>query len=174
MRRLIIALILATSFLSSTAIAKEINMRAGLWEVRTTSDLLHLMPLIPPDQLQNMQDLAKQYGLEMPQIENGAAISQACITQDMAKQKTLPNFYQEELGCASKKATRDGNLYKVNFTCNSAELKGNGTAEGMLSSAESFSGHTQFTGKSQGVAVNEKADIDGKWIGASCGNLKPL
>lgn len=81
--------------------------------------MLLLAPNIPADQMQNIKDLANEYGLEMPQIENGAAISQAWITKDMAAQKTLPNFYQLQLDCASKNANRNGKHYKVDFICNS-------------------------------------------------------
>lgn len=160
--------------LASAANAAEINMRLGLWQITTTSDLLLLAPHIPPDQMKNIKDLAKDYGLDMPQIENGAAISNACITQEMAKQKTLPNFYQTELGCTSKNATRSGNNYKVDFICNGADLKGNGTAEGTITSEDTFTGQTIFKGEAQSNPVNERADINGKWINASCGTIKPL
>jgi hypothetical protein len=160
--------------LASAANAAEINMRLGLWQITTTSDLLLLAPHIPPDQMKNIKDLAKDYGLDMPQIENGAAISNACITQEMAKQKTLPNFYQTELGCTSKNATRSGNNYKVDFICNGADLKGNGTAEGTITSEDTFTGQTIFKGEAQSNPVNKRADINGKWINASCGTIKPL
>ncbi len=174
MRKPLLAVSLVLPLWLSTANAAEFDMRPGLWEISTTSDLLLLAPAIPPDQMQNLRDLAKEYGMEMPQIENGAAISKVCITQEMAKQKTLPNFYQSETGCATKSTTRDGNSYKADFVCESAELKGNGIAEGHLTSAESFSGQTRFTGTAQGAPVNEKADVTGKWMSASCGAVKPM
>ena len=124
--------------------------------------------------MQSIKDLASEYGLEMPQIENGAAISQTCMTQEMANQKTLPNFYNAQLGCTSQNATRSGNDYKVDFVCDSADLKGSGTAVGTITNAEAFTGQTNFTGTAQGNPVNERADISGKWINASCGALKPL
>jgi hypothetical protein len=174
MRKIFIALTLISPLLASTANSAEFNMRPGLWQITTSSDLLWLAPQIPPDQMQNIKNLAKDYGFDMPQIENGAAISNACITQEMANQKTLPNFYQTELGCTSKNAARVGNNYKIDFVCASAELKGNGTAEGTITSPENFSGQTKFNGVAQSNPVNERADISGKWINASCGTVKPL
>jgi hypothetical protein len=174
MRKTPLALILASTLLSTTVIANEVNMRPGLWEMETTSDLLLLVPHIPADQLKSVQDLAKEYGLEMPKIEHGSAISRSCVTQEMAAQKTLPKFYQEELGCVSNDAVRNGNRYKISFTCNGPDLKGNGTAEGLITGPQSFSGTTQFIGQAQGMNVNEKADISGKWVAANCGNVKPL
>jgi len=165
---------LMAPLLAHAANAAETNMRPGLWQITTTSDLLLLAQHVPPDQMQSIKDLASEYGLEMPQIENGAAISQACITQEMAKQKTLPNLYNAQLGCSSKNATRSGNNYKIDFVCASPDLKGNGTAAGVITNPEAFTGQTHFNGEAQGNPVNEKADISGKWLNASCGTVKPL
>lgn len=110
----------------------------------------------------------------MPQIENGAAISKTCITPEMANKKILPNFYQEQTGCVSKNATRNSNNYKIEFICDSADIKGNGTFEGNLTSEQSFTGQTQFNGVAQGNAINEKADVSGKWLNENCGTIKPM
>ncbi len=174
MRKILIGLTLICPLLAATANAAENNMRPGLWQITTTSDLLLLVPHIPADQMQGIKDIAKDYGLDIPQIENGAAISQTCITQKMADQNTLPNFYNAELGCSSKNATRSGNNYKTDFVCNSTDLKGSGTAEGSFTSPKEFTGQTNFTGTAQGNPVNEQADINGKWMNASCGTVKPL
>ncbi len=174
MRKILVSLILIAPLLTPTANAAEINMRPGLWQITTTSDLLLLAPHLPPEQMQSIKDLAKDYGLEMPEIENGAAISQTCITKEMAARKTLPNFYNTQLGCTSKNATRSGNNYKIDFVCTSPDLKGNGTAEGAITNPEAFTGQTNFSGEAQGNPVNERADINGKWINASCGAVKPL
>jgi hypothetical protein len=168
MQKTLIAFTLACPLLVTNANAEEFNMRSGLWEVTTTSDLLLLAPHIPSEQMQELQKLANEYGNDMPKIENGAAISKTCITPEMAKQKTMPNLYQEQTGCSSKNATRNGNNYSVDFTCDSADLKGSGKAAGSLTSPEHFIGQTQFKGVAQGNPVNEKADITGKWVNASC------
>jgi hypothetical protein len=179
MRKILLGLIpigltLITPLFAATANAADANLRAGLWQIETSSDLLLLVPHIPADQMQNVKDAAAEYGLELPQFENGAAISQACITQQMAEQNTLPNFYNAELGCASKNASRNGNNYKTEFVCNGEALKGNGTAAGTINNAQNFSGQTNFVGTAQGNPVNERADISGKWLNASCGAVKPL
>ena len=174
MREIIIALISICQLFSATANAAETNMRAGLWQITTSSDLLLLVPHIPADQMQGIKDIATEYGLEMPQIENGAAISQTCITQQMVDESTLPNFYNAQLGCTSKNATRNGNNYKTDFVCNSEDLKGNGIAQGTFTSSQTFTGITNFTGTADGNPVNEQADINGKWLNASCGAVKPL
>jgi hypothetical protein len=174
MRKTLLALACVSSFMLPTANSADNNMRPGLWEITTASDLLWLAPQISPDEMQNLKNLAEQYGVDMPQIQMGEATSKACITQEMAEQQQLPVFYQAELGCNTKNATRSGNNYIIEFVCSSPQLTGNGTAEGTFTSPESFSGRTQFGGMAQGIPVNEHADISGRWINSSCGTVKPL
>lgn len=174
MRKFLTAISLTITTLVSTTNAAEISMRPGLWEITTTSDLLRLVPHIPADQMQSIKDLANQYGVEMPQIENGATISKACVTAEMANQKSPPIFGDNQLGCTTKNSTHTGNNYKMGFVCDSADLKGNGTAEGVITNPKNFSGKTKFSGSAQGNVLNEQADVSGKWVGASCGVVKSL
>jgi hypothetical protein len=163
---------LAATAMATTAMAAEHNIRPGLWEVTTTSGLLKLVPHIPPNQMEQLRDLARQNGIDMPEIRNGAATSKVCITKEMADRKIPPNLYEHESGCAAKNVTHAGNSYKMDLVCDGARLKGNGKAEGSFTSPESFTGRTEFTGDVQGNPVNERADTTGRWIGASCGSVK--
>lgn len=157
-----------------TAKSAELSMRPGLWEVATSSDLLWFVPQIPPDQMEGLKDLAKEYGIDMPKVENGSATSNTCITQEMATQKTPPGLYQSQMGCIAKNVTHIGNRYRLDFECTSEQLKGSGSAEGVFVSMEKFTGQTRFNGFVQGNPINEKADISGKWLSSSCGAVKPL
>ncbi|MEO6423532.1 MAG: DUF3617 domain-containing protein [Candidatus Nitrotoga sp.] len=172
MRKIILSISLL--FAVSAANSAEVKMRPGLWVITTTSDLLALVRLIPPDQMQNLTNLASQYGFDMPKINNGAATSNVCITQEMANQK-IPTFLsQNQYGCDIKNVTQTGSDYKINLICESAMLKGNGITEGVFSSPESFAGRTEFNGVVQGNPVKEVAHTDGKWMSTSCGTVKPL
>ena len=111
MRKILLSLSLAG--MVSAAGAAENTIRPGLWEVTTTSMLLALVPQIQPDQMQKLVNLAKQYGLEMPQIDNGVATSRVCITQQMADQKIPSYFHENQYGCSIKNAVRTENSYKI-------------------------------------------------------------
>ena len=164
-----IALLLATS----TANSAEFNMRPGLWELTTTSDLLKLVPMISPDKMQDLATLAKQYGFDMPKINNGAATSRVCITPEMANQK-IPTFLSKnQYGCDVKDVIQTKGDYKINLVCESATLKGRGVSEGMFANPEIFTGRTEFNGDIQGNPVHEVAYTDGRWINSNCGTVKP-
>ena len=171
MRKILLSLFLLS--VVSAAGAAENNIRPGLWEVTTTSMLLALVPQIPPDQMQQLTSLAKQYGLEMPQIQNGAATSRVCITQQMADEKIPSYFHQNQIGCSVKNAVRTENSYTMDLVCTNPQLKGNGRAEGTFTTPESFSGWTIFKGTVQDRPVNEHADTSGRWISTSCEPVKP-
>jgi hypothetical protein len=173
MRKTVFSLLAASFMLAASANAAEHNVRPGLWEVTTTSGLLKLVPHIPPNQMEQLRDLARQNGIDMPVIRNGAATSKVCITKEMADRKIPPDLYERESGCAAKNVTHAGNSYRMDLVCDGARLKGNGKAEGTFTSPESFTGRTEFSGDVQGTPVNERADTNGRWIGASCGSVKP-
>ena len=173
MRNIVVPLVLVSALWTPTAHAAETTMRPGLWEVKTTSDLLNLASQIPPDQMQQLVSLARQNGIDLPPIKNGAAMSSVCITQKMADQKNPLEFLHNQSGCSAKSASHVGNTYRLSFVCANPNLNGNGTAEGTFTSPESFTGRTHFDGVAQGNPVNEHADLNGRWMSASCGTVKP-
>lgn len=152
----------------------ENAIRPGLWEITTTSDLSALTGQIPPEQMQMIKNLAKQHGLDISRIDNGATTSRICITAEMAAQKIPAYFHSDHLGCTIKDAARTGNDYKAEFTCSDARLQGSGRAEGTFVSPESFTGRTVFKGTAQGYPVNQQARSTGQWISTDCGPVKPV
>ena len=163
----------AAVFLSvlAPALAADIAPRPGLWEISATNDLLALAPQIPSDQMEKLRGLARQHGFDMPKIENGAASSRICITPEMAAQNTMPDLYQQQSGCTTRNAVRNGARYSMDISCSGGQVRGSGRSEGMLESPERFSGTTTFNGTVQGNPVNERAQTSGRWVAPSCGGL---
>ena len=166
-------LIVGTLIISSLvpAMAADIKPRPGLWEISATNDLLALAPQIPSDQMERLRSLARQHGFDMPKIENGAASSRICITPEMAAQNTMPDLYQQQSGCTSRNAVRNGVRYSMDISCSGGQVRGSGRTEGVLESAERFGGTTIFKGTVQGNPVNEQAQTSGRWVAASCAGL---
>ncbi|MDP1557716.1 MAG: DUF3617 domain-containing protein [Nitrosomonas sp.] len=161
-------LIFVSLFMISTTSLATNNIRPGLWKITTTSDLLAMVPHIPPQQMQQITRLVQQYGLQMPQIQNGAATSKVCITQQMADQEVPSHFYESQSGCTVKNTTRTGNHYKVDLVCTNAHFQGTGIAEGSFTSPEHFTGQTEFDSVVQGTPVFAMAETSGRWMGENC------
>lgn len=170
-RILIIIVFAMTAFTDLQVYAAQTqvyDIKAGMWEITTTSDLLDLVPSLPAETMTNIKNLASEYGLNLPDVQNGAVISNTCITPTMAKQKVLPNFYHHQTGCTTQSTTRSGNDFKLQFACNHVNLSGNGTAEVKVTSQESLTGQTTFKGLVQGSHINENAQIKGHWLSETC------
>lgn len=150
------------------SLAAEDDMRAGLWEINTSSDLLSLAEQIPPDQMRNLNELARQYGIQMPQIKNGAARSTVCVTQEMSQQKIPPYVLHPQSGCEARNAVRSGNRYSADLACSGENINGQGKTAATLTSPEHFNGTTEFKGLVRGIAIDERAISQGRWIAAQC------
>ena len=172
MRKLIV--LIGCSVVMLPPVFAESVIRPGLWEVTTKSDLLGLVPHVPAEQIQQITRLVKQYGLEMPQINNGMASSKMCITPEMAKQEVPSYLFENQMGCAVKNASRTGNRYQMELTCNNAQFKGNGYAEGVFITPESFSGQAEFDSVVQGSPIVAHAETAGRWVAEHCDIIKPL
>lgn len=169
----LIAGVLLTAATAHAAPKAEIAPRPGLWEISATSGLLALVPEIPADQMARLRGLARQHGFDMPKIENGAASSRICITPEMAAQNTMPDLYQQQSGCTSRNAVRDGARYAMDVRCDGPRVRGSGRAEGVLESPERFSGTSSFDGTVDGNPIREQAQTSGRWIAANCNGLPP-
>ncbi len=150
------------------------TIRPGLWEVTTRSDLLGLVAHVPSEQMQQITGLARQYGLKIPHIEDGVATSRVCITPEMAEQDIPSRFYENQSGCTVLNASRSGNRYQVELVCDNPRFKGNGHAEGVFSTPESFTGKTEFNSTVQGAPLYVYAETNGRWISEQCEVAQPV
>jgi hypothetical protein len=162
------SVLLGLFILPGLALSADTGMRPGLWHMRASSNLLALAEQIPPQQMQGLSDLAKQYGFTVPKIRNGAAESDVCITPEMAAQAIPPSFYNTESGCEARNAVRNGDQFSADIVCDGAEVQGQGRAEATLHSPQSFSGVTTFKGLVRGVPVDDRAETSGQWTSDVC------
>ncbi|MXS85784.1 DUF3617 domain-containing protein [Nitrosomonas sp. HPC101] len=167
------AILIALSLMVSTFGWAETGIRPGLWEVTTHSDLLGLVQHVPSEQMQQITLLARQYGVKIPHVKDGAATSRICITPEMAQQDIPSRFYENQSGCSVVDVSHSGNRYQVELACDNPRFKGNGHAEGVFSTPERFSGKTEFNSTVQDVPVYVSADTTGRWIGERCEMMQP-
>ena len=164
---------LSSLLLFSTVQAQQ-PVRSGLWEVTTRSDLLALVPHIPSEHLQQLNLLAKRYGLKLPKIDNGTATSHLCITPEMAQQDIPTYFYENRSGCTIHNATRNGNQYSLDLNCANQYFEGSGSVQGTFTSSESFAGHIDFDSTVGSNSIPASAETSARWIAERCVAVNPL
>ncbi|HJV82972.1 DUF3617 domain-containing protein [Noviherbaspirillum sp.] len=170
MRTLTASLLLCCMLSVSVAALAAGQMKPGLWEMKMKSDELKNMPKMPPEQMEQMRKM----GVNVPQIQDGAMVTKACITRQMAEADQPPAMNPKDTGCQSKNYQRSGNTYSVDVVCNGQQMKGEGKAKGTFSGNESFTSTYDFKGSMYGQPVNQHHESSGKWLASDCGNVKPV
>jgi hypothetical protein len=169
MQKTAIALTMLTLITTAATVWAAGPMKAGLWEMTTKSDAMKSMPKMSPEQMEQM----KKMGVNIPQMKEGGMVVKVCISKEMAERDQPPMGHNES-GCESKNFRRQGNGYSMDIVCDNAHMKGTGTVKGTYSSGEGFTSVYDFKGTAQGRPVNSHSESSGKWLGASCGDVKPM
>lgn len=159
------------------------TMRPGLWQInnKVTSQNSQLaqqmsamqkqLASMPPEQRKMMEEmLNKQAGVNLPTMQDGGMLVKVCVTKEMVAQNQLP--VQQTGNCTHQRTPMVGKQMKMSFTCTNPESSGEGTA--------TFVSETAYN-----MTMNMSANMNGKkettsmaargiWLGADCGNIKPV
>lgn len=156
------------------------NMKPGLWEMssKVTSsqgetatamaEMQKQLGSMPPEQRKAMQDMMQRHGVQLDIGANGALRTKMCMTREMIERK---EFAVSEGDCRHKMTPVSGNKLKVAFTCTKPPATGEG--EMTVDSDTSYRAHMKMKG-TEGNKETMEMDVAGKWLGADCGNIRPV
>ncbi len=157
------------------------STKPGLWEIQTKlggnpqmeqqmAQMQQQMANLPPAQRKMMQDMMAQQGLNLNVGQGGGMSVKVCITPEMAARQEMPR--QTEGDCKTQLGARTDNTMKVSFTCTNPPSSGEGTY--------TFRGDTGYDMAMRVKTVNEGKPMNitmngtGRWLGADCGNVRPM
>lgn len=177
LHHLLVALV-AGSFAVSAS-AQE--LKPGLWEVtnkmksasgemeKATAEMQKEMAGMPPEQRKMMEDMMAKQGVKMGAGGPSEMVAKVCMTQEMIARNEIP---AQQGNCKTTSTPRTGNTLKMAFTCTNPPSNGEG--QYTIVSPEAYTTkmimHTTAHGKSETMNM----DASGKWLGADCGNIKPM
>jgi hypothetical protein len=169
----------ATCFSVSASHAQA--MKPGLWETTHKSmsgsdgindkmaQMQQQMANLPPEQRKMLQDMMAKQGVTLGDTGPGGMSVKTCMTKEMIERNEVP---QSQSGCTASASPRIGNTQRISFTCSKPPSTGEGqiTFSGPEAYLMKMTVNTQMRGKS------EKMDLEGagKWLGADCGDVKPI
>jgi len=184
--RLIAIPVAASSILSCLAIGALVAagalpvppVKPGLWETRmstldadgheTASPEIAALSRLSPEARARMAEAMKARGLSMPDA-NGA--TKACLTKETFESGRWQQLASES-GCTTNYSTLSGTTWKWHSSCTA--LKSESDGETTFTSAESYRTKLTTTGKVAGKTNTSTRIVQGKWLGADCGDIKPL
>ncbi|WP_420465148.1 DUF3617 domain-containing protein [Panacagrimonas sp.] len=166
-RQLQMSLLLAGAMSASVAGA-ETRQKPGLWETTIRVDMGDSMPQIPPEMLEQMRGA----GFKLPFAE--PIVHRMCLLPEQVTQDAIPEFSDPESGCTTRDTRRTGDEFNGRIACN-GQLRGEGTLRMQLTSPETYSGTTDFSGVAENnLPVEVRTDFAGRWLAAECGDVPPM
>ena len=161
--------------------AQAQSAKPGLWEIQSKmggnpqvdqamAQMQQQMAAMSPAQRKMMEDMMARQGVSMGTGPGGAMVVKVCITPEMAARQALPT--QTEGDCTTQVTSRSANTLKMNFVCTNPPSTGEGTY--------TFRGDTAYDmtmlvkSQQDGKPMSTTVAGSGRWLGADCGQVKPL
>jgi hypothetical protein len=178
-RRLLVA---GAASLAATAACAQPHIRPGLWEqtmsVKTDNaqanaameQMKERLASMPPEQRAAIEKMMASRGVGA--TPGGAPnVVRVCITQEQIDRGFTPD---RDKRCARMNMSTSGNVTQFDFTCNSDQhnITGHGTFTTMGDKA--FAVSTVSDIASRKTSMHVQNDITGRFVSASCGDLKPM
>jgi len=153
-------------------------VKAGLWEARISAldadgremppPELAALSRLSPEVRAKMAETMKARGVSMPDA-NGA--TRACLTKEMFESGRWQQMATES-GCTTNYSTLSSTTWKWHTSC--AALKSESDGESVFSGGESYKTRVTTTMTVTGKTNTSTRIVQGKWLGADCGGIKPL
>jgi hypothetical protein len=178
MRRLrYVLLALAAASFSVSASAQ--NLKPGLWEVtnkmqggdmdKAAAQMQQQMATMKPEQRKMMEEMMAKQGVKMGAGGPGSMSVKTCMTKEMVERNEIPT---QQGDCKTTKQQRSGNTIKMAYSC--ANPPSSGEGEFTIVSPEAYAMKMAVTTAMSGKPQTMDMDASGKWLGADCGDVKPV
>ncbi len=170
-------LALAAATLGPAARAQNVQLNPGLWEhgfSMKSSDgkmegamqqMQERLAAMPPEQRKMMEDMMARQGLGIGPQGNTVKV---CLTKEDIERGSTP----QEPGC-TQTGRRTGNVWSMSFQCKGPPPS---SGEGQLTwaSPTAYSGNFTVRTTQDGKPHVMQMAQTGKWLAASCGNVRPI
>jgi hypothetical protein len=167
------------------------DAKPGLWESTTTMQIsgmpaMPAMPQLTPEQLAQMPEAArKQLQAAMAGRAGGSprtTTAKACITREMIDKGVAFNG-NNQANCSQKVVSTSASKMVVHVECSPDQNAMNMKVVGDMTVERQDAEHVKMNGTvaassgpggPQGRTMETKLEVTSKWLGADCGDVKPL
>lgn len=164
---------LTTLWAFNAAAQNRPPIKPGLWEVKQTRtmngqqapDMSEHLKNLPPEARKRMQEQMRQSGVEM----GAGGLSKICLSAEMLARD---DWASGQADCKTEMLSRSAGVWKWRSSCTQPPT----TAEGETR-FQGDSGYTtvvDLTSQHQGQPQKMHMEMQGRWLGADCGSLKPF
>ena len=158
------------------------TLKPGLWEISNKMDnpeinaamaqMQQQMAAMPPEQRKQMEAMMAQRGMKMGSGAGGGTSVQVCMTKEMVERNDMLMQQQQQSDCKITTQSRSGNTMRMAYSCPTPPSTGEG--EFTYNGSESYTSKMTINSVQGGKPQTMKMEGSGKWLGADCGNIKPM
>jgi len=153
-------------------------VKAGLWEVRMSvldadghevaSPEQAAFSRLSPEARARMAEAMKARGVSMPDA-NG--VTKTCLTKALFESGSWQQV-ASDAGCTTNFSTLSATTWRWHSSCTTMKSESDG--ETVFSNAERYTTKLTTTSTVLGKTKTSTRVLEGKWIAADCGDVKPL
>lgn len=155
------------------------TMKPGLWEFKQTPQLdparqaqmaqaQKAMESMPAEQRQMMEKMMASRGVNVS-MSGGSITIKTCVTKEQAERNMAPVTHH---GNCTQDVKRSGSTIQTHFGCTDPASEGDATVT--LRGNEGFTNDVTVRHQRQGKTEVTKVSGEGRWLGADCGDVKPM
>jgi len=175
----VVALVGVATFTATPASAQKI--KPGLWENSISmkgaggqadaamARMQEQMARLPPEQRAQVEAMMARQGVGMAAGKPNTVRS--CISPEMARRD---EFNPGDSRCKVLNHSRSGNVVRFKVSCQIDGATSDGDGEFTLVSDAETRGRMMMNVVRQGQAMSLQMDTTSRWLGADCGDLKPV
>jgi hypothetical protein len=148
-------------------------IKPGLWQIQSerevngqkAPDPMEQMKTLPPEARKQMETMMKKRGVDLG--EGGG--QKICHTRESLDQGRWKGDGER---CKTDITSRSANAWKWRSVCTQPEFEMDG--EAVFSNPENYTVKTLMNSQRQGKPQAMRMTVTAKWVGADCGDLKPM
>ena len=171
-KSLLAFLILASSLLWAADKLQTLDVKLGLWETTSTSNLSGAPP-IPPDALAKMSPEQREKFEQMIKGRMGAPQTHThkyCLTKEKLE-KDL-SFGEDRGKCTHDILSSSSSGAEVKFHCVEEDMSTDGTAKFHAANSENVKGTIHATSTGSGKSMTMDISVTSRYLSSSCGDVK--
>jgi len=153
--------------------APALNVKMGLWEVSSTSEMGGQMPGVDTSKMtpeQKAQMDAAMAGAMKNMMAPHTTVQKTCMTKEKFDKGSFMTD-QPGMTCKQTYTTNTHTAMDANMVC-TGERAMTGQAHFEAATPTAFKGTMKSTMTEQGKTMTVNVAMTGKWLGADCGDVK--
>jgi hypothetical protein len=165
------------AYAAGAAWAQPAPIKPGLWQMRMEQDNPEMaakmremeaqMKSMPPETRKQVEAMMKQHGMSV----SAPGEIRMCYTKEQLSSENWANQHQDA-SCKTD-TTRSGSTWKFHSVC-PAPRASETDGEATFTSPERYTVKSSTTSTEGGQAKTVKMSVVSTWLGADCGDVKPI